>query len=370
MVPERGGDPVDRGGGRAQLVRCDRDEVQLELVEPDELVVHLRLLDRDRRARGDELEQLLVVEVEVARLERADVEHADHAAGLDQRHAEHALDALLAQDRVEHVGMVDVVEHDRLGLGGDASGEAAPDRDAHALLDLLLEPDGSAGDELVRLPVEHQHGGGVDLEHVPEPNQQLTHQLVETETDERRLQHALHLLEPRSATALGLEQPSVLDRETHAVGDELEQFDVVLREDPRCQRTDVEHSEHVVREDQRHSGHALDALLAQDRVQHVGVVDVVEHDRSPFGGDPAREAAADRDPHALLDLFLEPDRRPRDELVSEVVPEKNCGRVGVEHVPDSREELAQELVQVQVRQRRIGDELESAGDARRHRSCP
>ena len=239
------------------------------------------------------------------------------------------------------------------------SGEAAPDRYAHALLDLLLEPDGSAGDELVRLPVEHQHGRGVDLEHVPEPNQQLTHQLVETETDERRLQHSLHLLEPRSATALGLEQPSVLDRETHAVGDELEQLDVVLREDPRCQRTDVEHSEHVVREDQRHSGHALDALLAQDRVQHVGVVDVVEHDRSPFGGDPAREAAADRDPHALLDLFLEPDRRPRDQLVSEVVPEKNCGRVGVEHVPDSREELTQELVQVQVRQRRIRDELDS-----------
>ena len=106
----------------------------------------------------------------------------------------------------------------------------------------------------------------------------------------------------------------------HAVGDELEQLDVFLRECPRRQRTDVEHAEHVVREDERHTGHALDALLAQDRVQHVGVVDVVEHDRSPLGGDPAREPAADRDPHALLDLFLEPDRRPRDELVSERRP--------------------------------------------------
>ena len=49
---------VDGGGRRAQLVRCDGDEVQLELVELDELLVQPGALDRDRDALGDELEQL------------------------------------------------------------------------------------------------------------------------------------------------------------------------------------------------------------------------------------------------------------------------------------------------------------------------
>ena len=88
------------------------------------------------------------------------------------------------------------------------------------------------------------------------------------------------------------------------------------------------------------------------------VVDVVEHDRPPLRRDPAREPAADRDPHALFDLFLEPDRRARDELVPEVVAEEDRGRVGAEHVPDAHEQLAQELVQVQVREGGIRDELD------------
>ena len=46
-------------------------------------------------------------------IERADVQHADHVAANDQRHAEHRLDPLLAQDRVHDVGVVDVVEDHR-----------------------------------------------------------------------------------------------------------------------------------------------------------------------------------------------------------------------------------------------------------------
>ena len=158
------------------------------------------------------------------------MEHSDHAAGRDQRHAEHALDALLAEDRVQDIRVVDVVEHDRACLGRDPACEAAADRDAHALLDLLLEPDGRPGDELVRRLVEHQHCGRVDLQDVSQPHEQLAHELVEAKACERRLQHGMNLFEPRPATALGLEQSRMLDCHSHAVGDDLEQLDVVLRE--------------------------------------------------------------------------------------------------------------------------------------------
>ena len=55
---------VDGGSGRAQLVGRDRDEIQLELVEPDGVVVQPRLRDREGNALGNELEQLDVLLVE------------------------------------------------------------------------------------------------------------------------------------------------------------------------------------------------------------------------------------------------------------------------------------------------------------------
>jgi hypothetical protein len=72
------------------------------------------------------------------------------------------LDALLAQDRVEDVGVVDVVDRDRALLGGDAAGEAAAERDLDALLDLLLDALGRAGVQPVALEQQDRHG--VDLE--------------------------------------------------------------------------------------------------------------------------------------------------------------------------------------------------------------
>jgi hypothetical protein len=168
----------------------------------------------------------------------------------------------------------------------------------------------------------------------------------------------MNLFEPRSATALGFEQASVLDCDGHAVADDLEELDVVLCELAGRERADVEHAENLVPEDEWDSGEALDALLAQDRVKHVRVVDVVEHDRPPPRRDPAREPAADGDPDATFDLFLEPDRGARDELVPELVAEEDRGCVGAEHVPDAHEQLGEEIVQVQVRESGIRDELD------------
>ena len=59
---------------------------------------------------ADELEQLDLVLVEARGSERADVEDAAHLSLDDERDAEHRLDPLLAQERVEDVRVVDVVE--------------------------------------------------------------------------------------------------------------------------------------------------------------------------------------------------------------------------------------------------------------------
>ena len=85
----------------------------------------------------------------------------------------------------------------------------------------------------------------------------------------------------------------------------------------------MEDPEHVVGEDQGDPGKALDPLLAEQWVEDVRVVDVVEHDRAPFRGDPAREAAANRDPDALFDLFLDSDRGAGDQVLAQLVAEQD-----------------------------------------------
>ena len=122
------------------------------------------VVDRDRRSIRGELQQLGLGRREHPRRQRPHVEHAEHLSRHEQRDAEHRLDPFPAQDRVEHVRVADVVDDHGLLQGGDATGEPAPDRDAHAGLDLLLDPDGRGRDELVRVLVEQQHRAGVDLE--------------------------------------------------------------------------------------------------------------------------------------------------------------------------------------------------------------
>ena len=60
-LDERRQRAVDRRRRRAQLVRRDRDEVQLQLVELPRLLVKPRTLDRERNALRDELQELDVV---------------------------------------------------------------------------------------------------------------------------------------------------------------------------------------------------------------------------------------------------------------------------------------------------------------------
>ena len=125
--------------------------------------------------------------------------------------AEQRADALLAQDRVEDVGVVDVVDHDRLALRHDAAGEAAPHRHARALLDLLLQALGSARVEHLAVGLEHQDRRRVAAQDLGDAIEQRGQQLVLGEIGERGVRDALERLELAAHLPIigGLRQPQV-----------------------------------------------------------------------------------------------------------------------------------------------------------------
>ena len=127
--------------------------------------------------------------------------HTDRRALHDQRDAEQRADAALAENRVHHVGVVDVADHDRPHVGRDPAGEPAAERDAAALPDLLLEPARGARHDLTGVTVEQQHGDRVHLEDRLHPFEQLLEHVVEREMRERPLAHGLHVAQPPGCCA-------------------------------------------------------------------------------------------------------------------------------------------------------------------------
>ena len=122
-------------------------------------------------------------------------------------------------------------------------------------------------------------------------------------------------------------QARSLDPRGGTGGRDLEHGEIALAERPRMQRSDMEHADQVTLDDQRHAEQRADPLLAQDRIHDVGVVDVGDEDRHALGRDPSREPSSDRDPHALLDLFLDPVRGARDQLLRVLVEQQDRDRV-------------------------------------------
>jgi len=125
-------------------------------------------------------------------------------------------------------------------------------------------------------------------------------------------------------------------------------------------RPDVDDPGHLPAHHERRAEEGLDPLLAQDRVEDVGGVDVRDHDRRRLRGDPAREAAAERYADAALHLLLDSLGRAGDELVRLLVQEQERSRVGVESVADADEQLVEQPPERQERERRVGDEQDLA----------
>ena len=121
----------------------------------------------------------------------------------------------------------------------------------------------------------------------------------------------------------------------------------------------MDNADHPPPDQQRRAQERFDPLLAQDWVEHVRVVDVLDDHRPPLGGDLAREADAHGDACAALHGLLKAACRTGDELVGPFVEQKERCRVAAERIADSDEQLVQELVQLEVRKCGIRDGLDA-----------
>jgi hypothetical protein len=122
----------------------------------------------------------------------------------------------------------------------------------------------------------------------------------------------------------------------------------------------VDDAEHPPACEQRRAQQRLDALLAQDRIEDVGVIDVLDREGPPFGDDAAGETAADGDANAALDLLLDPARRARHKLVCLLVQEQDRAGIRREDLADPLEQLREQRVEREVRERSVGDALQLA----------
>ena len=173
----------DRGERGAELVGHGGEELVLQAAGLLGLPVQPRVLDPEPDPVGDDLEQLRVLSIELPGLERAHVEDADHAALEEDRHAEERAHSLLPQDRVQHLGVVDVRDEDGPLLRRHAPGEATPERDPHTGRDLLLQ---TLGHPRHQVPaVQQQNGGRVGPEDRAHADEELVQQLIERQPCER-----------------------------------------------------------------------------------------------------------------------------------------------------------------------------------------
>jgi len=152
----------------------------------------------------------------------------------------------------------------------------------------------------------------------------------------------------------------VHDRDGGSVGGELQQLDLVGREVAPVEAADVEHADDIAVDDEWDAEERLDSLLAQERVHDVCMVDITQHDRPALGRNSPREALAKRDAGPATDLFLDSDRGPRDQLFALRVEKEDRAGVDVEQGPRALEQRAEELLELEVTQGRVGQLLQTA----------
>ena len=146
-------------------------------------------LHRQRRAVGGKLKQRGIVGREDPVVHRADVQYPDHRAMDQQRHAHQGLNSFVQQNRVEHIGLIHVVQDDRPPLGRDTPSETPANRDPHALPDFLLQAAGCRRDQLTPRAVQQQHRYGVSVQNLLHPAQQLGEKVIDAKMGQRHIRN-------------------------------------------------------------------------------------------------------------------------------------------------------------------------------------
>ena len=117
----------------------------------------------------------------------------------------------------------------------------------------------------------------------------------------------------------------------------------------------MQHTGHRAMDQQRHAHQGLNSFFQQNRVEHIGVINVVQDDRPPLGGDTASETPADRDPHALPDFLLQAAGCRRDQLTPRAVQQQHRHGVSVQNLFHPAQQLGEKVIGVKMGQRRIGN---------------
>jgi hypothetical protein len=95
-------------------------------------------------------------------------------------HPEQRLDPQLAKDRIQHVGVIDLLDDHWLLVGCDATGKKTLSHPhAHPLTDRRFDPPGSSHHKLLAGGIEQQHRRGADPKKFLHPIKQLTQQVLD-----------------------------------------------------------------------------------------------------------------------------------------------------------------------------------------------
>src|SRR5581483_12118196 len=97
---------------------------------------------------------------------------------------------------------------------------------------------------------------------------------------------------------------------------------------------------------------------AQVPAHHLDLGQIRDDVRRAGGGDPAREALADR--YARVGGVVEADRLPDDEVVVGLLDHEDGARVGADRVAQAGDEVAQHVVERPGGERRVDHGLQPA----------
>ena len=168
----------------------------------------------------------------------------------------------------------------------------------------------------------------------------------------------LRRLRLRPRPPLGFVEARVADGDGDAIGDQAQHPDLVLVEPTGTQGAHVDHPDGLPLEDQGDAEERAETLLPEDRARVLDAGQVLEEHRLPLGGDAPGDAAAHRDADAVRDLLLQPMGRPDGELSTVLGEQEDHDGVGRERLADPVDQLAEQVVELEVGERRVGHALE------------
>jgi hypothetical protein len=134
---------------------------------------------------------------------------------------------------------------------------------------------------------------------------------------------------------------------------------LVTGEAAGAQAPDVDHPDHPAVDHEGDPEQRPQALVTEDRAHDLDVREVLEDHGPAVGRDVTGHSPPDRDPHPQGDLLLEPVSRADQELPPILGHQEEHDGVRAEGLTDAAEQLAEQVVQVQVSQRGVGDVLET-----------